>query len=165
MATWTTVASTDLDADSPITQALMEALYHNPTAMAEGAAGAPTVQKEALGEGAVGDYLLSTDLVYQTSFVANNDTDVVDSYVYTTITTTGLINFAVAGYGETSTSYHIGTQYKINGSWYWGQMHTGLSGGVGGTYLSDGTNVRIYAQCLNATKTVTATAYVEKLNT
>lgn len=43
MTTYTTIADADIDQDSPVTQPLMTALRDNPIAMAEGAAGAPSV--------------------------------------------------------------------------------------------------------------------------
>lgn len=41
MATYRSIASSETDANSPVTQTLMEALADNPTAIAEGASGAP----------------------------------------------------------------------------------------------------------------------------
>lgn len=46
--TWTTLPSTDRDTDSPITQPLIDALYLNPTAIADGDAGAPRIRVGAL---------------------------------------------------------------------------------------------------------------------
>lgn len=41
MATWRLPATTETDANSPVTQELMEALANNPVALAEQASGAP----------------------------------------------------------------------------------------------------------------------------
>lgn len=43
MATYRAIASTEVDADSPVTETLMTALADNPTAIAEGASGAPKI--------------------------------------------------------------------------------------------------------------------------
>lgn len=44
MATYRSIAATEVDADSPVTQTLMEALADNPTAIAEAATDSPVVQ-------------------------------------------------------------------------------------------------------------------------
>lgn len=49
MATYRSVASTETDPQAPVTSALMKALEANPTAIAEGASGAPKVMGIALG--------------------------------------------------------------------------------------------------------------------
>lgn len=51
MTTYRTIASTETDADSPVTVQLMTALADNPTAIAEGASGAPRVDGRALDLG------------------------------------------------------------------------------------------------------------------
>lgn len=43
MATYRSISGSEVDADSPVTQTLMEALADNPTAIAEGATDAPVV--------------------------------------------------------------------------------------------------------------------------
>ena len=48
MATYRTIAASEVDADSPVTATLMEALAENPTAIAEGASGAPPIEDAAL---------------------------------------------------------------------------------------------------------------------
>lgn len=53
MAVWTDIPVSATDADSPITDALMTALAENPTALAEGAAGAPKIATSALDDLAV----------------------------------------------------------------------------------------------------------------
>lgn len=49
MATWTTIANSQVDVDSPVTVSLMTALRDNPEAIAEGAANAPKIQSAAMG--------------------------------------------------------------------------------------------------------------------
>lgn len=49
MATYTTITDGQVDEESPITTSLMTALRDNPTAIAEGASGAPKVMQAALG--------------------------------------------------------------------------------------------------------------------
>ena len=48
MTTYTAIANSAIDQDSPVTQPLMTALRDNPIAITEGASGAPRVQPEAL---------------------------------------------------------------------------------------------------------------------
>ena len=55
MATYRSIAASETDANSPITQTLMEALADNPTAITEGATGAPRNVLKSLEELAVGD--------------------------------------------------------------------------------------------------------------
>jgi len=49
MTTYTTIPDTDVDQDSPVTVPLMTALRDNPTAVTEGASGAPRIDGKALG--------------------------------------------------------------------------------------------------------------------
>ncbi len=46
MATWRTIAPSEMDADSPVTATLISALANNPVAMAEQATGAPKIAIE-----------------------------------------------------------------------------------------------------------------------
>lgn len=55
MATYRTIAASEVDADSPVTATLMEALAENPTAIAEGASGAPPIEDAALDTTATTD--------------------------------------------------------------------------------------------------------------
>lgn len=48
MAVWTDIPPTATDTDSPVTAGLMGALAENPSALAEGAAGAPKIETAAL---------------------------------------------------------------------------------------------------------------------
>ena len=48
MTTYTAIANSAIDQDSPVTQPLMTALRDNPIAITEGASGAPRVQPEAV---------------------------------------------------------------------------------------------------------------------
>jgi len=47
------LATTDRDADSPVTVTMIDALYNNPTAIANGDAGAPQVQTAAIADAAI----------------------------------------------------------------------------------------------------------------
>lgn len=60
MATWRTVASTEVDADSPVTATLMSALANNPTALAEQATGAPKIAIETDVQGGNAGALANT---------------------------------------------------------------------------------------------------------
>lgn len=48
MTTYTAITATEVDADSPVTDTLMQRLRDNPLAMFEGAAGAPRLQLAAV---------------------------------------------------------------------------------------------------------------------
>jgi len=63
MTTYTAIANTDIDQDSPVTQPLMTAMRDNPIAMAEGASGAPKLRtKNVFGGGsASGDVTTNYD--------------------------------------------------------------------------------------------------------
>jgi hypothetical protein len=54
MATWRTIAASEVDPDSPVTATLMQALAENPVAITEGASGAPRLLYD---EGTIGSYL------------------------------------------------------------------------------------------------------------
>jgi hypothetical protein len=66
MADWTDILNSEVDTDSPITEALMTALRDNPVAIAEGASGAPTISNLAFdGTGVnrvIGTNALTRDL-------------------------------------------------------------------------------------------------------
>jgi hypothetical protein len=59
MATYRSIATTETDPQAPITSALMKALEANPTAISEGATGAPRVLGKALGSTFLGGNALS----------------------------------------------------------------------------------------------------------
>lgn len=48
MADWTTITETATDPDAPVTSTLIKALRDNPSAIAEGASGAPKIVRSAL---------------------------------------------------------------------------------------------------------------------
>lgn len=48
MADWTTITETATDPDAPVTSTLIKALRDNPSAIAEGASGAPRIVRSAL---------------------------------------------------------------------------------------------------------------------
>ena len=53
MTTYTTIANSEIDQESPVTQTLMTALRDNPIAITEGSAGAPQIQTAAIANTAV----------------------------------------------------------------------------------------------------------------
>ena len=48
MTTYTTIADTEIDQDSPVTETLMTKMRDNPIAITEGASGAPRIVQNAL---------------------------------------------------------------------------------------------------------------------
>lgn len=48
MADWTTITETATDPDAPVTSSLLKALRDNPSAIADGASGAPRIVRSAL---------------------------------------------------------------------------------------------------------------------
>ena len=63
MADWTTITETATDPDAPVTSTLIKALRDNPSAIAEGASGAPRIRY-----GAMGSWFSSTDSVGSIGF-------------------------------------------------------------------------------------------------
>ena len=59
MTTYTTITNGEIDQDSPVTQPLMTALRDNPTAIAEGASGAPKIADQV-------DYATATSTSWAT---------------------------------------------------------------------------------------------------
>ncbi len=68
---WTTIPNTDIDADSPITVALMNSLRDNTAAMANGDAGAPKVQTAAINDLAVTSAKFANDSITASKIAAN----------------------------------------------------------------------------------------------
>jgi len=67
MTTYTTIPNTDVDQDSPITVTLMTALRDNPTAITEGASGAPEILPAALLAPTAGATYTLLEIVNSTS--------------------------------------------------------------------------------------------------
>ncbi|PHR57293.1 MAG: hypothetical protein COA44_06225 [Arcobacter sp.] len=135
MANYTAIPNSDLDAESPITQSLMEALSSNPIAIAEAATGAPKISGNAFEDGAIP----SSKITYSDAgvkgaiSVTNIDTNPPS---YKTINVEGILSYAVV-----ITTYNGGltggVQIYINNAWREADMQ--------GVVFSTGANVRIYA--------------------
>lgn len=63
MTTYTTIAGSEIDVDSPITESLFTRLRDNPIAISEGSSGAPQIQTAAIATSAVTEAKLATDSV------------------------------------------------------------------------------------------------------
>jgi hypothetical protein len=118
MATYRNIASTETDADSPVTVQLMDALRQNPEAIAEGASGAPQVQPAALNvfnAQANGALTAGSSVVILT---ATNLTDINRAMItgYVVATPSG-------GSGQCSTTYQLST----DGGSTWGSAATASS--------------------------------------
>lgn len=116
MTTYTTIPDTDIDQDSPVTQPLMTALRDNPIAIAEGSAGAPSIETAAFGStyytaGGIGTYVWATR--------TNGSTDVTfgSTLAGTSLSPTSAV-YGVAGPGQASvTSYNFDTASALSGTW------------------------------------------------
>lgn len=73
MTTYTVIANADIDQDSRVTQPLMQALRDNPAAIAEGAAGAPSILEGAVALGEAGGPGTYT-MLYRTAGDATRNT-------------------------------------------------------------------------------------------
>lgn len=62
MTTYTTIADTEIDQDSPVTETVLTKLRDNPIAITEGASGAPKVQTAGINDAAVTQVKISTTL-------------------------------------------------------------------------------------------------------
>jgi len=60
MTTYTAIADTEIDQDSPVTETLMTKLRNNPIAITEGSSGAPKVQTAAINDAAVTQVKVNT---------------------------------------------------------------------------------------------------------
>ena len=96
MATYRTIAAGEVDADSPVTATLVSALAENPTAIAEGAAGAPRIQASASAGSVAGNVLLWASLKES---AANNDVVVVPQSYYRAVAA-GVVRFKVVVAGQ-----------------------------------------------------------------
>jgi len=62
MTTYTAIADTEIDQDSPVTETLWTKMRDNPIAITEGASGAPKIQTPAINDAAVTQVKLNTTL-------------------------------------------------------------------------------------------------------
>lgn len=164
MSTFTVIPDTDLDANSPITENIMLALRDNPLAIQQGDASAPRIQKEALGPESVGSYLINTSQDTTKGTLSATQTGSLTT-VYTNVTVTGLISYALGGAFQDAVASTVGIQLLANGSWrtiY--SVYTGSSSGVnnGGLLLSNGSNVRIFVTPSAVNKQGTCYFYYNK---
>lgn len=123
MATYRTIATSETNPQAPVTSALMKALDANPTAIAEGASGAPRVDGRALGGVCLGSLTLSS-----ISWAAVTDLDRV-----------GFVRLGLAI--DFGTNAVISVQYSNDNGGSWGstQQITGLSVGAAGFLAGDAT--------------------------
>lgn len=127
MTTYRTISSTETDADSPVTVQLMTALADNPTAIAEGASGAPRVDGRAL------DVVLNdTDINIPTGSSAT--TVLVTNTALTNLSYVMVTGFADLGNPSSSTSLSLNYQTTIDGGSNWTGSTTFLDTN---TYSSD----------------------------
>lgn len=103
MADWTDIANNEIDGDSPITESLMTALRDNPTAITEGATGAPRIENLAMAENVVtagSVYIKNHDIEEQ----HQGTSTITIKEFYTTQSGTCRISFDFKGNG-TGTAY------------------------------------------------------------
>ncbi len=162
MATHTTIADGSVDAESPITESLMTALRDNPTAIAEGASGAPRIQTAAVEDNAITQDKIADDSVGsdELSTVLGTDSTIVLTFVEYGATT--LTQVVPAGYymaANTVTQNGMTSTVQIYSGGGWRNSDSGL-------IISDGTNVRFQATAgYNdpGYASVVATLYLKKI--
>lgn len=165
MATFTNIPDTDLDADSPITENVMLALRDNTLAIAQGDATAPRIQKEALGSATVGAYLLKTSQATAGALTASAGSL---GTVYTSIPA-GWYTYNIGIATQDISTHTVGIQVYVNAAWrtigtYSGASTSQISTNIGGTIISTGSNVRLFATNQVSGKLVTAYFNYTKLD-
>lgn len=127
MTTYRTIASTETDGYSPATVPLFTALADNPTAIAEGASGAPRVDGRAL------DVVLNdTDVNVPTGGGAT--TVLVTNTTFTNLSYVMVTGFADLGNPSSTTSFSLNYQTTTDGGSNWTGSTTFLDTGA---YSSD----------------------------
>jgi len=148
MATYTNIPNSDLDAESPITQALMESLASNPIAISEGALGAPKIKTAAIADFNVTNAKLANASISQSKMnyiLGSSGSESVTStsgIAYKTVAVTGLIFYRHDGNGGGFNEVEL----YSDGVW--------KTVAASGMILSTGTNIRIKAYTLNDPVTV-----------
>ncbi len=126
MTTYRTIASTETDADSPVTVQLMTALADNPTAIAEGASGAPRVDGRAL------DVVLNNSVVNIPQADAGGTTVLITNTDLTNISYVMITGFADLGgsFGSgNTTAFNMNYQTTTDGGSNWTGSTTFLATG------------------------------------
>ena len=128
MTTYTGIANSEVDGDSPITDTLMQRLRDNVLAMFEGAAGAPRLQLAALDTwfttaGAVGTY------VFATRTTGTADVAFGSTLAGSSLSTVG------ASWDMTSLSAPLTTGSTLSGTWQCMGNYDHANGGTKGATL------------------------------
>ena len=119
MATWRTIASTEVDPDSPVTATLMEALADNPIAISERATGAPKVKGSLAG--------------YQVFTSSGTYTPTTDVTMVEVIVTGGGAGASGAGVNNSDTGASGGTSIVMIDLALAGATEATITVGAGGT--------------------------------
>ena len=112
MTTYSTITDGQIDQDSPITQPLLTALRDNPIAIAEGAAGAPSILAGIASNttaGGVGSYAFAGSLVD-----VDFGSTVAGSSIYPTSAATGASN---AGTNSGENTFLFTPALSLSGTW------------------------------------------------
>lgn len=111
MATWRTIADTEVDPDSPVTSELMTALRDNLAATAEGASGAPSVLPNIAANataGAVGTYVFA---------IGSADKALGDTISGASLSPTSAAYKVDDDGGGTTAPYTLDTGTALSGTW------------------------------------------------
>lgn len=111
MATWTEIAASATTAGKPVDEALMTAYKENVKAVAEGATGAPRIEKEAIDDAGIE---AGTNLIINKSFTANPNTP--QSGLQHTIRVAGTYNVRVDITGSNDAGGVGFAQFDLNGT-------------------------------------------------
>lgn len=74
MASYVAIPASDYDPESPVTTSLVSAMINNPTAIAEGASGAPRIQTAAYQDGSVTNAKMAANAVKRTQVETSTET-------------------------------------------------------------------------------------------
>jgi len=131
LTTYTTIANTEIDQDSPVTQPLMTALRDNPLAIAEGDASAPDIggAVAALAYGGIGTYVWATRTGTTTDVTGGST--VAGSTLIPTGATKTVTHSGAASAGDTT----LATGTALSGTWrcMGDYDHSATNGSIGGT--------------------------------
>lgn len=120
MTDYTTIADTEIDQDSPITQPLLTSLRDNPIAITEGSSGAPKIQQSALDANVVGRNELrsATNSASGSLGSADNENVTIDNYAFPpAITVTGDVVVSYNGGTASGARYRFSTGVGESGTY------------------------------------------------
>jgi hypothetical protein len=107
MTTYTAIADSEIDVDSPITESLLTRFRNNPIAITEGASGAPKIKQAAIDAAAVGQSQLKTasGTASVSGTVSGGGNSPINLYLDFSINTSGYGTAAVAALNGSNANF------------------------------------------------------------